>query len=164
MRIVRRQVVTVFAQALALLRHIKHFTVVALAVEEIFAPGDAIADLERIAAHVLIDAFADFRDPANDFMAKNSGTRIWPSTFVGMNIGAADRRHAHAHQDLAAPDRAERKVLQNKGRVRRVVNGRPSCASRGSWHKPVSLHKVAKLDGSPAQFASNLLFPVIPRH
>jgi len=164
MRIVRCQVVTVFAQALALLRHIKDFTVVALAIEEIFAPGDAIADLEGIAAHVLIDAFADFHDPANDFMAKNSGTRIWPATFVGMNIGAADRRHAHAHQDLAAPDRAERKVFQNKGRVRRFVHGRLGCASRGSWHRPLSLHEVTRLNGSPAQLASKLLFPVIPRH
>ena len=79
MRILRRKVVAVFAHALTFLRHVEDFAVVALAVEEIFAPGNAVADLERIAAHVYVDAVADFLDPADDLMAENSRTRIWPA-------------------------------------------------------------------------------------
>ena len=91
MRILRREVVAVFAHALALLRHVEDFAVIALAVEEIFAPGDAVADLERIAAHVGVDAVADLLDAADDLMAENARARIRPAAFVGVNIRAADR-------------------------------------------------------------------------
>jgi hypothetical protein len=105
-----------------------------LAVEEIFAPGDAIADVERIAAHVPLDVFADLLDDADNFMAKNAGTWIWTTAFVGMNIRAANRRHSHPHQDFAAPHRSQRKLFENKRRVRRLVNGGRSHAWRRGWH------------------------------
>jgi hypothetical protein len=129
MRILRRKVVAVFAHALTFLRHVEDFTVVALAVEEIFAPGNAVADLERIAAHVRVDAVADFLDPADDLMAENSRTRIWPAVFIGMNIRTADRRHRHPHQDFARFDRTQRKSPQHERPVRRVVDG-GNC---GAW-------------------------------
>jgi hypothetical protein len=123
MRILRREVVAVFAHALALLRHVEDFAVIALAVEEIFAPGDAVADTERIATHVGFDAIADGLDAADDLMAKNSRTRIRPAPFVGVNIRTADRRHRRPHQHFAAFDGTQRKPPQHKRRVRRVVHG-----------------------------------------
>ena len=123
MRVFLRKVVAVFAHAVALLRHVEHFAVVALAVEEIFAPGDAIADLQRIAAHVLFDACAEFLDDADDLVAENARARIGPASLVGMDIGAADRRHRHPHQNFAAFDRAQRKFLHDERRVRCFVNG-----------------------------------------
>ncbi len=48
-----------------LLRHVENFAVVTMAVEEIFAPGYAVPDLERIAAHVLVDVM-DFIKSAKE--------------------------------------------------------------------------------------------------
>src|SRR6201999_1572379 len=74
MRILIGEIVPVFAHAVALLRHVVDVAVVALPVEEILAPGDAVAARERGAAHVLVDTFADFLDDADDLMAENPRT------------------------------------------------------------------------------------------
>ena len=93
-----------------------------------------IADLERVAAHVPLDIFADLLDDADNLMAENAGTWIWTAALVGMNIRAANRRHAHPHQDFAAPNRAEWKLFENKERIRRLVNGGRSHAWRRGCH------------------------------
>jgi hypothetical protein len=122
MRILGREVVAVFADASALLRHVEDFAVITLAVEEIFAPGDAVADLERIAAHVGVDAVADVLDAADDLVSENSRTRVRPAAFVGVNIRTADCRHRHPHQHFAALNGTQRKLLQHKRCIRRLVD------------------------------------------
>jgi hypothetical protein len=111
MRILFREVVTVFPHAVTLLRHVEDFTIVALPVEEIFAPSNAVANSERITAHIFVDTFTNFLDDADDLMAKNSWAWIGSATFVGMNIRAADRRHGNPHENFAALGRAQRKLL-----------------------------------------------------
>jgi hypothetical protein len=58
-----------------------------LSIEEIFAPSDAVAYFERIAAHVFFDALTDLLDRADDFVAENSRTWVRPAPLVGMNVG-----------------------------------------------------------------------------
>ena len=70
MRILLRKIVAIFAHAMAFLRHVENFTVVTGAVEEILAPGNAVAELERIAAHVLPDVCAEFLDDSDDLVAE----------------------------------------------------------------------------------------------
>src|SRR6516165_282732 len=123
MRILLREIVAVFAHAMTLLRHVEDFAVIALPIEEIFAPGDAVAYFERIAPHVLFDALTDLLDRADDFVAENSRTWVRPAPLVGMNVRAADRRHGHPHQDLAAPGWTHGKFLQNERRIWRLVYG-----------------------------------------
>jgi hypothetical protein len=123
MRILGREVVAVFADALALLRYVEDFAVITLAVEEIFAPGNAVTDLERIAAHVGVDAVADVLNAADDLVSENSRTRVRPAAFVRMNVGTADRRHRHPHQHFAALCRTHGKFLEHERRVGCFVNG-----------------------------------------
>ena len=73
MRILFREIVAIFAHAMALLRHVENFTVVARAVEEILAPGNTVADLQWIAAHILSDVSTELLDDPDDLMAENSG-------------------------------------------------------------------------------------------
>ena len=122
-RILLREIVAILAHAVALLRHVEDFTVIALSVEEIFTPGDAVAELERIAAHIQFDVFTDFLDGPDDLMAENSRTRIWPPPFIGMDIRAADRRHRHLDQDFTAMNRPQGKILHDEGCVRCFVDG-----------------------------------------
>ena len=151
-RILGGKVVAVFAHAVTLLRHVEHVAVIALAVEEILAPGDTVADLERVAAHILVDAFAEFLDDADDFMAEDARAGIWPASFVGMNVRAADGRHRHPHQNLAAPGRPHRKFFQDEGRVRRFVNG----GLGGAHHAIHSLFDVAARYSTPFSAKSKM--------
>src|SRR5262249_9017121 len=48
---------------------------------------------------------------------------VRPPALVRMNVGAADRRHRHPHQNFAAPDGTQREFLKDERRVRRFVNG-----------------------------------------
>src|SRR6516165_2556134 len=121
MRILLREIVAVFAHAMTLLRHVEDFAVIALPIEEIFAPGDAVAYLERIAAHVFFDALTDLLDSVDDFVAENSRTWIRSASLIGMNVRTTDRRHRYPHQDLASPGRTHGKLLQNERRIWRLV-------------------------------------------
>src|SRR5262249_4284278 len=122
MRILVRMIMAIFAHAMTFLRHVEDFAVITLAVEEIFAPGDAVADLERIAAHVLIDSVPDLIDNADDLVAENTWAWVRPPALVRMHVGAADRRHRHPHQNFAASDGTQREFLKDERRVRRFVN------------------------------------------
>ena len=73
---------TILAYAVALLRHVENFTIVALAIKEIFAPGDAIAYLQRVATHIKFYILANLLDDADDLMAENPGTWIRPTPFM----------------------------------------------------------------------------------
>ena len=113
---------TIFAHAMALLRHVENFTVVALPVEEIFTPGNAVADLQRIAAHILLYVFADLLDDPDDLVAENSRAWIRPAPLIGMDIRATDRRHRHLHQNLTAVNGTQGKFLHDERRIRGFVN------------------------------------------
>ena len=128
MRILIREVMAVFAHAVTLLRHVEDVAVITLPVEEIFAPGDAVADHSASPRMSVVDAFADFLDNADDFMPENSRAWIWPAALVGMNIRAANRRHRDSDQNFAALGGTNREFLQDERCIRGFVNGSLACA------------------------------------
>src|SRR6476646_9025836 len=100
MRVLFSEVMAILAHAVALLRHVMDFAVIAVAVEEIFAPGNAVADLQRVAAHVFLNPGADLFDYADDLVSENARAWIWPPALVRMDVRAADGRHGDLHQHL----------------------------------------------------------------
>src|SRR5258708_31213240 len=108
---------------MALLRHVENFTVVARAVEEILAPGDAVDDLQRVAAHIVLDVSNKLLDDPDDLMTENSGTWVWSASLIRMDVRTADRRHRHLHQNFAAVNGAQGELLHNERCVRCFVNG-----------------------------------------
>src|SRR5205807_10648427 len=95
----------------------------------IFAPGDAVADFERVTSHVLFDSGAYLLDHADDLVAENARTGIRTPAFVRVDVGTADRRHRDLHQYLSGLGGTQRIGLDNEGRIRRLVDSRLSAAS-----------------------------------
>ena len=109
MRVLLGEVMPVLAHAMALLRHVVHFAVIAVAVKEVFAPGDAVTNVQRVAPHVLFDPGADLLDHADDLVAENARTGIGTAALIRVDVGPADGGHRHPHQHLSglAPDAAD---------------------------------------------------------
>jgi hypothetical protein len=122
-RVLINRIVAVLAHAEALLRQVVNVAIVAIAVEEVFAPGDPVAALQPIAAHVAFDALPDLLDDTDDLVAQDTREGVGPSALVGVNVRTADGRHLHPHQNLARLHRAQRIFLEHERRVRRLAHG-----------------------------------------
>jgi hypothetical protein len=86
MRLLVRWVVPVLADLDALLWHIQHGAVVAIAAVEELGPRDPVTHAERLALQVRADSIPDLIDHTDDFMAKDAGGRIVPLTLPRVDI------------------------------------------------------------------------------
>ena len=62
------------------------------------SPCDAIADSQRIAGPILVEASSKFLNYTNCFVTENDRELDGQLTFPKVNIRAADSRHFHAHK------------------------------------------------------------------
>ena len=99
---------------------------------------------QRVAAHVLSDAFAQGDDGADDLVTQHAWRRVGAVAEVAMDVAAADGAHAHLDKHLARPRLADGEQTQLKRRVRFVVYGNQAFGD-GAHNQCVPLIAKSKI-------------------
>src|SRR5262249_51187101 len=108
------------------------------------APSDAIADFELVAAHVTVDTCPDLLDDTYDLVSEYAGAWVGSAALVGVDVGAADRRHRHPHQHFAWLRGPHGIFLEDEWRVRRLVFAGLGSTLRNDTPCPRSLDPPQK--------------------